>query len=132
MNQSNNQSSVYVLATSRPWDEPLAARLQARLGAKVVLICNHKDLNRTYLTSLHPRYVFLPHWSHIIPEEVHGNFECVVFYMTGFGRMGSPLPKLPEVLTRPQSAHSDVPRALDADATPEKSARASCALNRSG
>jgi methionyl-tRNA formyltransferase len=40
--------------------------------------------------------VFFPHWSRFIPEEIYGNFECVVFHMTDlpFGRGGSPLQNL--------------------------------------
>ncbi len=33
---------------------------------------------------LKPRYVFFPHWSHIIPQDIYENFECVIFHMTDF------------------------------------------------
>jgi methionyl-tRNA formyltransferase len=37
--------------------------------------------------------VFFPHWSWIIPEEVHTRLECIMFHMTDLpmGRGGSPL-----------------------------------------
>jgi methionyl-tRNA formyltransferase len=96
MDPNRVTDDAYILASSRQWNEPLAIRLRSRLGAKVILINRGADLNSSHLTELQPRYIFLPHWSHIIPEEVHGNFECVVFHMTDlpFGRGGSPLQNL--------------------------------------
>jgi methionyl-tRNA formyltransferase len=37
-----------------------------------------------------------PHWSWIIPKEIHGNFPCIIFRMTDlpYGRGGSPLQNL--------------------------------------
>ena len=54
------------------------------------------ELTRAALEQAKPRYVFFPHWSHIIPEDIHGAFECVIFHMTDlpFGRGGSPLQNL--------------------------------------
>ncbi len=54
------------------------------------------DLNLSYLKNIDPKYIFFPHWSFIIPEEVYSNFNCVIFHMTDlpFGRGGSPLQNL--------------------------------------
>lgn len=43
-----------------------------------------------------PRYVFFPHWSHIVPEEIVSEVECVCFHMTDvpYGKGGSPLQNL--------------------------------------
>ena len=63
-----------------------------------IFINNKSQLNYSYLSSLPVTtdFIFLPHWSFIIPEEVYSNFKCVIFHMTDlpFGRGGSPLQNL--------------------------------------
>lgn len=89
----------HVIATSRAWNEPLASRLQQKIGQRFHLITREQDLSEKRLRALSPRYVFLPHWSHIIPPDIYTNFECVVFHMTDlpYGRGGSPLQNLIEL-----------------------------------
>ncbi|MCD6163593.1 MAG: methionyl-tRNA formyltransferase [candidate division Zixibacteria bacterium] len=86
----------YVLATSRVWHEKMAKDLQEQSDSRFDLISRKEDLNIQTLNKLNPRYIFLPHWSYIIPAEVYANFECVIFHMTDvpFGRGGSPLQNL--------------------------------------
>ncbi len=45
---------------------------------------------------IHPRYIFFPHWSSIVPDAIIQDYECVCFHMTDvpFGRGGSPLQNL--------------------------------------
>lgn len=87
---------VYVLATSRTWNEALSQEIQTAIGCPVTLINKKKDLSYGNLQNIAPRYVFFPHWSFIIPPEIYNNFECVIFHMTDvpFGRGGSPLQNL--------------------------------------
>lgn len=87
---------IYVIASSRVWYKNLAERLEVATGKKFVLITDKDELTIEQLTKLQPKYVFFPHWSYIIPEEIHQNFECVIFHMTDvpFGRGGSPLQNL--------------------------------------
>lgn len=62
-----------------------------------ISIITHKDeLNLDLLNNLKPDYIFFPHWSYIIPEDIFLKFNCVVFHMTDlpFGRGGSPLQNL--------------------------------------
>ena len=65
---------------------------------KVHYIKDKSDLTHNNLLQYNPDYVFFPHWSHIINEEVYGNFNCIIFHMTDlpFGRGGSPLQNLLE------------------------------------
>lgn len=86
----------YVLATSRPWNEIMARRLEEKTGHTFHLITGEEELTPERLVEIAPRYVFFPHWSHIIPEAVHTAYECVVFHMTDlpYGRGGSPLQNL--------------------------------------
>lgn len=61
-----------------------------------VYISNRKDLSYEKLNAIKPDYIFFPHWSYKIPQEVYENFECIIFHMTDvpFGRGGSPLQNL--------------------------------------
>lgn len=60
------------------------------------LISNQDELTFEYLKKLNPKYIFFPHWSWIIEEEIYENFECIVFHMTDlpYGRGGSPFQNL--------------------------------------
>lgn len=89
-------ADLYVIASSKPWNKNLPTTLHAGTGKQFQLISNPAEITFTHLKQLSPRYVFFPHWSHIIPSDVFQNFECVVFHMTDlpFGRGGSPLQNL--------------------------------------
>jgi len=85
-----------IIAASRHGYENLGDKLSEITHEKFILINKKEDLTFKNLQRLHPKYIFLPHWSHIIPEEVYKNFECIIFHMTDvpFGRGGSPLQNL--------------------------------------
>ena len=85
-----------IIVTSRVWHEDLPERLTKATGGKFLLINKKAELTVERLNSVQPRYVFFPHWSYIVPAEIHENFECVIFHMTDvpFGRGGSPLQNL--------------------------------------
>ncbi len=71
-------------------------RLEKRTGIPFFLITKQEELTEDVLQKLRPRYVFFPHWSYRIPENIFNQFECVIFHMTDlpFGRGGSPLQNL--------------------------------------
>jgi len=85
-----------VLLTSRSWNEYLAPRLSEELGCQVHLITKKEDLTLEKLSLLKPEWIFVPHWSFLIPREIYQNFKCVIFHMTDlpYGRGGSPLQNL--------------------------------------
>jgi len=89
-------ANLYVIASSKPWNKHLPDNLSAKTGQRFQLISNPLEITLEGLTELNPRYVFFPHWSHIIPANVFKNFECIIFHMTDlpFGRGGSPLQNL--------------------------------------
>lgn len=92
-------NTSYIIASGRPWNRDLPERLRSRLGCRgdhFIPVATPAELTRAALDQAKPRYVFFPHWSHIIPEDIHGAFECVIFHMTDlpFGRGGSPLQNL--------------------------------------
>lgn len=85
-----------LILSSKEWNRDLLARLKAALGGKWELISTKKEFNLENLNKLKPERVFIPHWSHIIPEEIFVSYECIVFHMTDlpYGRGGSPLQNL--------------------------------------
>lgn len=86
----------YAIATSRPWNEIMARRLEEKTGHSFHLITRKDELNLERLQGIKPRYIFFPHWSYIVPDEIFHSFECVIFHMTDlpYGRGGSPLQNL--------------------------------------
>jgi methionyl-tRNA formyltransferase len=85
-----------VLATPHERHDRLEAALRARPTLHVTRLRTPVELTAANLKAIAPAYVFLPHWSTLIPASVYGEFECVVFHMTDlpFGRGGSPLQNL--------------------------------------
>src|SRR5467141_918583 len=85
-----------VVVSARPWNTRLLAALEQRTAYSFELISDPQDLSLERLSSLSPRFVFFPHWSHRIPPSIYKQFECVIFHMTDlpFGRGGSPLQNL--------------------------------------
>ena len=61
-----------------------------------ILLTNPNELTKESLKKLMPKYIFFPHWSWIIPSEIHQNYECIGFHMTDlpYGRGGSPFQNL--------------------------------------
>lgn len=90
------QRTTIVIATPHARYDVLERRLAQSADLKVVRIRQREALTVERLEVIGPRYVFLPHWSWIIPASVHERFDCVVFHMTDlpFGRGGSPLQNL--------------------------------------
>lgn len=89
-------ASRVVVATPHARHDALEQSLRDRLGLAVLRVREPSGLQPAVLQSFRPDYVFFPHWSWMIPAEVHEAFECVIFHMTDlpFGRGGSPLQNL--------------------------------------
>lgn len=88
--------NTYVVATIKDWNIRNFYKIASEIRGNWHLITNKGDLTLEKIEPLNPRYIFFPHWSWIIPKEVHSKFECIVFHMTDlpFGRGGSPLQNL--------------------------------------
>ena len=86
----------YVVATIKPWNIEAYKRHSAALPGNWHLITEKDDLNEETLSKLNPRYIFFPHWSWIVPQNIVKKYECVCFHMTDvpYGRGGSPLQNL--------------------------------------
>ena len=89
-------NNLCTIASSKLWNNDLLENVRASSGYEVHYISNPHKLTLSRLSKLQPRYIFFPHWSHIIPSEIYSKFECVMFHMTDlpFGRGGSPLQNL--------------------------------------
>jgi methionyl-tRNA formyltransferase len=84
----------FIIATIKSWNIEMAKKIS---GCHECVVIDSPDKLRLELVeSYGPDYIFFPHWSWIIPEEIYSKFSCVVFHMTDlpFGRGGSPLQNL--------------------------------------
>jgi len=87
----------YLIITNRKWYKNLPTILKKHFKSdEFFLIDNKDDFTYEVVRRINPKYVFIPHWSHIVPENIFNNFECIIFHMTDlpFGRGGSPLQNL--------------------------------------
>lgn len=88
---------VYVIVSEKIWNRSLVKNLKSD-GNIWVLINKKNDFTYSNMNKLKPKMIFIPHWSHYIPEEIYSNYECVVFHETDlpYGRGGSPIQNLIE------------------------------------
>ena len=86
----------YVLLTGKSWHDELFVQLKNRDNESWTKVSSPEELSLANLKLLNPSKIFIPHWSHILPEEVWDSYECIVFHMTDlpYGRGGSPLQNL--------------------------------------
>lgn len=87
---------VFIIVSEQPRHQVLFERLSNTLVGHWHFINNNADFNFQRIAEINPRYIFIPHWSYKIPNELTENFPCVMFHMTDlpFGRGGSPLQNL--------------------------------------
>lgn len=87
-----------IIATIKSWNIAAAKKLQKQYQGihEIRLITEKEDLKADDIAAFRPDYIFFPHWSFYIPDEIFENWNCVVFHMTNlpFGRGGSPLQNL--------------------------------------
>ena len=90
------QQSSLLLLSSRPWNSALAQRLSRQLDRPVESIAKPAELTSEAVAMIDPQWIFVPHWSHWIPESIWGSWPTVIFHMTDlpYGRGGSPLQNL--------------------------------------
>ena len=88
--------TVYIVATLKRWNVEEFARRVPDLPGRWLLVTDPDSLDAGLVRSLKPRYVFFPHWSWKVPDDIVAAAECVCFHMTDvpFGRGGSPLQNL--------------------------------------
>lgn len=86
----------YILLSEKKWHNDLFYNLQKQIQGSWTLINKREKFILEEIENLTPDFIFIPHWSYIIPSEIYDNFTCVVFHMTDlpYGRGGSPLQNL--------------------------------------
>lgn len=87
-----------IIATLKEWNIVNYLELKKKYSNKYNfhLITNNDELSFADIEKLNPKYIFFPHWSHIISTDIYSKYECIVFHMTDlpYGRGGSPLQNL--------------------------------------
>jgi len=87
-----------IIATIKEWNIENYFKLKEWLKNKYNfhLIADQEELNLNNINRINPKYIFFPHWSWIIKEDIYENFNCIVFHMTDlpYGRGGSPFQNL--------------------------------------
>ncbi|MCT4628553.1 methionyl-tRNA formyltransferase [Winogradskyella sp.] len=87
----------YLILSHKSWNASLPNMMKSLFPNDTWSFINDKnDFNYELVKEINPQYIFIPHWSYYIPEQIYSNFECIVFHMTDlpFGRGGSPLQNL--------------------------------------
>ncbi|SIQ30432.1 formyltransferase family protein [Halanaerobium kushneri] len=86
-----------IIATIKSWNiKNTEEFIENNPEYNIKLITDKDNLSLKNIEDFNPDYIFFPHWSWIIPEEIYSNYNCIVFHMTDlpFGRGGSPLQNL--------------------------------------
>lgn len=87
-----------IIATIKSWNLNEAYHFYRLYNNKhkIRIISKKEELALEALMEFSPDFIFFPHWSEIIPENIYERFNCIVFHMTDlpFGRGGSPLQNL--------------------------------------
>src|SRR5271156_4846601 len=86
----------YAVCTVMPWNADAFHRRTPSLAGDWHMIDDPARLSLDALSRLAPRYLFFPHWSWRVPNEILSQYECICFHMTDvpYGRGGSPLQNL--------------------------------------
>jgi methionyl-tRNA formyltransferase len=86
----------YIVATVKEWNVEAFNAFTENADGNWHLITHPDELTVDRITEIQPRYIFFPHWSWKIAEELRDLSECIIFHMTDlpYGRGGSPLQNL--------------------------------------
>lgn len=87
-----------IIATIKSWNIENAGIFKKKYQDKydIYIFTKKNELSINILNEIKPDYIFFPHWSWLIPKEIHLTYNCIVFHMTDlpYGRGGSPLQNL--------------------------------------
>lgn len=95
-NKKDLDDLSFIVATTKPWNINIFNEIIKKYPGSWNLIINPWDLNEQFVKSIDPKYIFFPHWNHIVPKEILSISTCVCFHETDlpFGRGGSPIQNL--------------------------------------
>jgi methionyl-tRNA formyltransferase len=82
-----------LIAAIKPWNADHYHAWRARTAHESALITRRDELTSEIIERLRPDFLFLPHWSWLVPPEIFERVETVGFHMADLpdGRGGSPL-----------------------------------------
>lgn len=87
-----------IIATVKSWNIERAKALQKQYESvhDIAIYTTKEEYTIDNVRNFNPDYIFMPHWSYLVSNEITDNYECVVFHMTDlpYGRGGSPLQNL--------------------------------------
>lgn len=88
----NNQN--YIVGTIHSWNVSQFDSVLKKYPGTWHLVTKPNELTIEKINKINPRYIFFPHWSWMVSDEIIENFECVCFHSTDlpYGRGGSPDP----------------------------------------
>ncbi len=86
----------YIVATLKPWNIKVFNEIIRHFPGGWFLVSDPNQLTVEYVQALNPRYIFFPHWSGVVPDEILNIATCVCFHESDlpYGRGGSPLQNL--------------------------------------
>jgi methionyl-tRNA formyltransferase len=85
----------FIVASTGEWNMKYFDQYSIKQKGKWSFASTPAELERL-LETVSPQYIFFPHWSWIVPDEIVKRYECICFHMTDlpYGRGGSPLQNL--------------------------------------
>ena len=85
----------YIFASNKNWHIDYFMHNRKKLPGNWSIVTCSEDL-ADQVANISPRFIFFPHWSQMVEQQIHTTVECVCFHMTDlpFGRGGSPLQNL--------------------------------------
>jgi methionyl-tRNA formyltransferase len=91
----NNSMNHYIVATIKPWNIAFYKGWVEQQPGNWTLVSSPEQLQQA-INKETPKYIFFPHWSWIVPEQIVNQYNCICFHMTDlpYGRGGSPLQNL--------------------------------------
>jgi methionyl-tRNA formyltransferase len=85
----------FIVAATGDWNLKYFNEFSKKQKGSWYFAQNPKELHKL-LQNVRPKYIFFPHWSWVVSDEIVNHYECVCFHMTDlpYGRGGSPLQNL--------------------------------------
>ena len=90
------ENKIYIVATKKPWNIKVFNEIIKNYPGKWNLITEPQELTVDRIKSINPKYIFFPHWSNLVPDEILNMAVCVCFHSSDlpYGLGGSPLQNL--------------------------------------
>ena len=67
----------YIVATIKPWNIQQYKKVVKNLPGKWYLIDQPKKLNLAYIRKINPEFIFFPHWSWKVSDEIINDYESI-------------------------------------------------------